>query len=359
MTSARQVCEDLLQDALDGGGTRQHHHPRRPDDADAHRALIPALPKRGPRCTPARDAAASVRHAYPHRHGLAAAHGASRATSLRPSPSCSPRAAWPFRPSPGSRGAGQPARVPRLRRRARRGRGWRVRVRRYPGLVPPRRRARRRARLRHGQLGGHGRARRSGRARCSPPGPRSAPELCQLTQPVPPAKLPGCPGEDSCSRFCSRCSFSTRCCSRWSCCFRPARAAGLASLGGGTTDTVLGGRQAVTLLTKATWWCGGIFLVLALVLSLVPRGGGSSALQERLRGHARPRRPSAPLPLGGTRRPPAPGSRRSGAASRARRRPAPARPPRRAGQAPRPPQRRAGATTLRPNRRSDGDRRAG
>ena len=33
---------------------------------------------------------------------------------------------------------------------------------------------------------------------------------------------------------------------------------GLASLGGATTDTVLGGRQAVTLLTKATWWCGGI-----------------------------------------------------------------------------------------------------
>ncbi len=39
---------------------------------------------------------------------------------------------------------------------------------------------------------------------------------------------------------------------------------GLASLGGaGGTDTVMGGRQAVTILTKATWWCGGIFLVLA------------------------------------------------------------------------------------------------
>src|SRR5215212_1464263 len=58
---------------------------------------------------------------------------------------------------------------------------------------------------------------------------------------------------------------------------------GLASLGGATTDTVLGGRQAVTLLTKATWWCGGVFLVLALALSLVPRGGNSaSELQERL-----------------------------------------------------------------------------
>ena len=75
---------------------------------------------------------------------------------------------------------------------------------------------------------------------------------------------------------------------------------GLASLGGGTTDTVLGGRQAVTILTKATWWCGGIFLVLALVLSLVPRGGGPSELQERLRASSARAAPSAPLPLGGT-----------------------------------------------------------
>ena len=74
---------------------------------------------------------------------------------------------------------------------------------------------------------------------------------------------------------------------------------GLASLGGaGGTDTVLGGRQAVTILTKATWWCGGIFLVLSLVLSLVPRGTGSSDLQQRLR--ATTPAPSAPLPLGGS-----------------------------------------------------------
>jgi preprotein translocase subunit SecG len=68
---------------------------------------------------------------------------------------------------------------------------------------------------------------------------------------------------------------------------------GLASLGGaGGTDTVLGGRQAVTILTKATWWCGGIFLVLSLVLSLVPRGGNASDLQERLRATT----PAAPAP---------------------------------------------------------------
>jgi preprotein translocase subunit SecG len=76
---------------------------------------------------------------------------------------------------------------------------------------------------------------------------------------------------------------------------------GLASLGGATTDTVLGGRQAVTILTKMTWWCGGLFLALSLLLSLVPRGGGSSELQERLRATT-PDAPaaSAPLPLGGT-----------------------------------------------------------
>jgi preprotein translocase subunit SecG len=76
---------------------------------------------------------------------------------------------------------------------------------------------------------------------------------------------------------------------------------GLASLGGASTDTVLGGRQAVTILTKLTWWCGGIFLVLSLVLSFVPRGGGSTEIQDRLRATtpAAPA-PSGPLPLGGT-----------------------------------------------------------
>lgn len=44
---------------------------------------------------------------------------------------------------------------------------------------------------------------------------------------------------------------------------------GLASLGGGTADMVMGGRQAVTLLTTATKWLGGAFMVLALILSFV------------------------------------------------------------------------------------------
>jgi preprotein translocase subunit SecG len=75
---------------------------------------------------------------------------------------------------------------------------------------------------------------------------------------------------------------------------------GLASLGGATTDTVLGGRQAVTILHRLSWWCGGIFLALSLLLSLVPRGRSGSALQERIRATtpAAPA-PSAPLPVGG------------------------------------------------------------
>jgi preprotein translocase subunit SecG len=75
---------------------------------------------------------------------------------------------------------------------------------------------------------------------------------------------------------------------------------GLASLGGATTDTVLGGRQAVTILHRLSWWCGGIFLALSLLLSLVPRGRAGSALQERIRATtpAAPA-PSTPLPLGG------------------------------------------------------------
>jgi preprotein translocase subunit SecG len=74
---------------------------------------------------------------------------------------------------------------------------------------------------------------------------------------------------------------------------------GLASLGGsGSTDTVMGGRQAVTLLTRMSWWCGGIFLALSLVLSVVSanRGvGGRSQLQERLRQGTAPAAP-APAP---------------------------------------------------------------
>ena len=47
---------------------------------------------------------------------------------------------------------------------------------------------------------------------------------------------------------------------------------GLAAVGGGggtMTEGVLGGRQATTVLTRATWTAGTIFMVLALVLSIM------------------------------------------------------------------------------------------
>ncbi len=47
---------------------------------------------------------------------------------------------------------------------------------------------------------------------------------------------------------------------------------GLAAMGGagGTAaDALIGGRQAATLLTKATWIAGGLFLVLAMSLSVL------------------------------------------------------------------------------------------
>ena len=46
---------------------------------------------------------------------------------------------------------------------------------------------------------------------------------------------------------------------------------GLAAMGaaGAGSDSLFGSRQATTLLTKATWWLGSIFLVLAFTLSLL------------------------------------------------------------------------------------------
>jgi preprotein translocase subunit SecG len=71
---------------------------------------------------------------------------------------------------------------------------------------------------------------------------------------------------------------------------------GLAAMGGGaSTDTFMGGRQAVTLLTKLSWWCGGIFLALCLVLAgLSARGARPRSILE---GQVQMPTPVAPLPL--------------------------------------------------------------
>ena len=46
---------------------------------------------------------------------------------------------------------------------------------------------------------------------------------------------------------------------------------GLASVGGGAgmTEGIMGGRQATTVLTRATWVSGSVFMALALVLSIM------------------------------------------------------------------------------------------
>jgi preprotein translocase subunit SecG len=89
---------------------------------------------------------------------------------------------------------------------------------------------------------------------------------------------------------------------------------GLASMGGtgAGTDTLIGGRQAATLLTKATWVSGGLFLALALLLSIMSsrqttpqsilRGGVEAPVQTA----PQPLTPGAtPLPGAGTQAPPA------------------------------------------------------
>jgi len=71
---------------------------------------------------------------------------------------------------------------------------------------------------------------------------------------------------------------------------------GLAAMGGGaSTDTFMGGRQAVTLLTRLSWWCGGIFLALCLVLAGISARGGRP--RSILEGQVQMPTPVAPLPL--------------------------------------------------------------
>ena len=74
---------------------------------------------------------------------------------------------------------------------------------------------------------------------------------------------------------------------------------GLASLGGGTTDLVLGGRQAVTILHKTSWITGSLFMFLALLLSIVAsnRAIGESDVQRQLRQAAPAQQGVPPAPL--------------------------------------------------------------
>jgi len=71
---------------------------------------------------------------------------------------------------------------------------------------------------------------------------------------------------------------------------------GLAAVGGGAgmTDGVLGGRQATTVLTRATWTSGTIFMVLALVLSIL---SSRAQTPESIIQIDQPATPTAPQPV--------------------------------------------------------------
>ena len=75
---------------------------------------------------------------------------------------------------------------------------------------------------------------------------------------------------------------------------------GLAALGGGSsTDSFFGGRQATTILTKMSWWCGGIFLGLSLILAGMSTGAGvpSSILEQDVGAPTPITLPAPTLPL--------------------------------------------------------------
>jgi len=86
---------------------------------------------------------------------------------------------------------------------------------------------------------------------------------------------------------------------------------GLASLGGGAgTETIMGGRQATTLLTKVTWWTAGIFLFIALVLTFMSQSG--TQVRSVLEGQVQAPAPvqTTPLPIDTTPATKAPTSNR-------------------------------------------------
>ena len=73
---------------------------------------------------------------------------------------------------------------------------------------------------------------------------------------------------------------------------------GLATMGGGAgTETIMGGRQATTLLTKVTWWTAGIFLFLSLVLTFMTQSGTQVRSVLEGQGQGQAPTPVAPTPL--------------------------------------------------------------
>lgn len=72
---------------------------------------------------------------------------------------------------------------------------------------------------------------------------------------------------------------------------------GLAAMGaaGAGAESLLGSRHAATLLTKATWWAGGIFLVLSFTLSILSSAGARrESVLQGLQGPAPAAAPALP-----------------------------------------------------------------
>ena len=92
---------------------------------------------------------------------------------------------------------------------------------------------------------------------------------------------------------------------------------GLAAMGGGgaPTEGILAGRQATTVLTRATWSAGSVFMVLALVLSIMSSRAQApqSILQQDFQPAAPTTTPQPVLPGAGGVAPVAPAPEGAGA----------------------------------------------
>ena len=92
---------------------------------------------------------------------------------------------------------------------------------------------------------------------------------------------------------------------------------GMATAFGGassSSDALFGTRQAGNLLTKASWWCGGIFIGLAYVLQLsaahgrVPTSILDKSFAPTKSAPARPQTPESALPGAAVPAPAVPGA---------------------------------------------------
>jgi preprotein translocase subunit SecG len=65
------------------------------------------------------------------------------------------------------------------------------------------------------------------------------------------------------------------------------------AFGGASSQTAFGARSGATVLSRATWICAALFIVVALVLGMIGRGGSGSSV---LGGRTPLTQPSGPTP---------------------------------------------------------------